>query len=152
MSTFPFRRIAEDKPTPPEVYNWRLWSMAAVIASAAILVGYDSAFVGGAIVLDGFTNDFGNLAPDTSANLVTTYQAGAFFGAFAGYPLGHFIGRRWGIIIAAFFSAIGAILMVIASPTTGLGIMYVGRAVNGCECSRSTLTGCSGPNMSSISL
>lgn len=124
------RRI-EDRPTPPQVYNWRIWCLAAISASAAIMIGYDSAFVGGAIVLNSFTNDFGELAANTSANLVTTYQAGAFFGAFLGYPLGHFLGRRWGISIAATVFTIGSIIMVIASPSTGLAPIYAGRAIAG---------------------
>ncbi|PWN33099.1 general substrate transporter [Meira miltonrushii] len=121
----------EDRPTPPEVYNWRIWMLAAIAASAAIMIGYDSAFVGGAIVLKGFDNDFGKLDVSTKANLVSTYQAGAFFGAFAGYPLGHFIGRRWGITICAIVFTIGAIIMVIANKSTGLGPIFGGRALAG---------------------
>ncbi|CAO1628564.1 unnamed protein product [Jaminaea pallidilutea] len=124
-------RRVEDRPTPKEVYNWRLWALAAIAASNAIMIGYDSAFVGGAITLKGFTNDFGKIPLDTSANLVTTYQAGAFFGAFVGYPMGYYWGRKWGIFIAALVFTIGSIIMVIASPSTGLGPIYAGRAIAG---------------------
>lgn len=124
-------RRVEDRPTPPEVYNWRLWALAAIAALNAIMIGYDSAFVGGAITLKGFTNDFGKIPLDTSANLVTTYQAGAFFGAFIGYPLGYYWGRKWGIFLAAIVFTIGSIIMVIASPSTGLGPVYAGRAIAG---------------------
>lgn len=124
-------RRVEDRPTPSEVYNWRIWCLAAVAASAAVMIGYDSAFVGGAIVLQGFKNDFGTLTTSTSANLVSTYQAGAFFGAFAGYPLGHFIGRRWGITICAVVFTIGAVIMTVAHRSTGLTPIFVGRALAG---------------------
>lgn len=126
-------RRTEDRPTPAEVYNWRIWVLSAIAASAAIMIGYDSAFVGGAIVLAGFKNDFGDLKATTSANLVSTYQAGAFFGAFLGYPLGQFAGRRWGISVAAFTFLVGAVIMVIANGDTGLGPIYGGRALAGRE-------------------
>lgn len=87
--------------------------------------------MGGAIVLKGFTKDFGKLDANTSGNLVSTYQAGAFVGAFAGYPLGHFVGRRWGLTIAAILFTIGAIIMTIASGSTGLAPIYAGRALAG---------------------
>lgn len=121
----------EDRPTPKEVYNWRIWLMAAIAASAAIMIGYDSAFVGGAIVLKGFANDFGKLSTSTKANLVSTYQAGAFFGAFCGYPLGHFAGRRLGITICAIVFTIGAVIMVVAHKSTGLAPIFAGRALAG---------------------
>jgi len=58
-------------------------------------IGYDSAFVGGTIALASFKDEFHferlsksqiNLL---SANIVSCYQAGAFFGAFFAYPFGH---------------------------------------------------------------
>lgn len=124
-------RRVEDRPTPKEVYNWRIWALAAIAAWAAVMIGYDSAFVGGAISLKGFVKDFGTLHKDTSANLVTTYQGGAFFGAFLGYPLGHYWGRKWGLFLCAVIFTIGSVVMTIASPSTGLTPIYVGRAVAG---------------------
>jgi sugar porter (SP) family MFS transporter len=127
----PSFKVVEDRPTPKEVYNLRIWGCAAVAASAAIMIGYDSAFVGGAITLKGFLKDFGTLDPNTSANLVTTYQAGAFFGAFMGYPLGFFAGRKWGLMTCAVLFTIGSIIMICANPSTGLAPIYAGRAVAG---------------------
>ncbi|PWN20466.1 general substrate transporter [Microstroma glucosiphilum] len=127
----PSFKVVEDRPTPKEVYNLRIWGCAAVAASAAIMIGYDSAFVGGAITLKGFLKDFGTLDPNTSANLVTTYQAGAFFGAFMGYPLGFFAGRKWGLMTCALLFTIGSIVMICANGNTGLAPIYAGRAVAG---------------------
>jgi hypothetical protein len=31
----------EDRPTPAAVYNWRVYAIAAVAGSAAIMIGYD---------------------------------------------------------------------------------------------------------------
>ena len=45
------------------------------------------------MALKSFTNEFGTLSATTSANVVSTYQAGAFFGSLFGYPLGYFFGR-----------------------------------------------------------
>ena len=121
----------EDRPTPPQIYNWKIFGLACIAAWAAVAIGYDSAFVGSSITLAGFTNDFGKLASSTSSNLVSTYQAGAFFGSFLGYPVGHFIGRRWGLTLVATIFTIGAVIMTVASPATGLAPIYAGRAIAG---------------------
>jgi hypothetical protein len=74
--------IVEDRPTPKEVYNWRVYYSAAVAASAAIMIGYDSAFIGGTLALSSFKKefDFASLSKSqlnlTSANIVSVYQAG----------------------------------------------------------------------------
>ena len=84
--------MVEDRPTPSSVYNWRVYLSAAVAGSAAIMIGYDSAFIGGTIALDSFNKEFGlnHLSKSaialTSENIVSCYQAGAFFGAFFAYP------------------------------------------------------------------
>jgi hypothetical protein len=31
----------EDRPTPKSVYNWRVYAIAAVAGSAAVMIGYD---------------------------------------------------------------------------------------------------------------
>jgi hypothetical protein len=33
--------IVEDRPTPKEVYNWKVYFSAAVAAFAAVMIGYD---------------------------------------------------------------------------------------------------------------
>lgn len=100
----------EDRPTPKEVYNWKVYFCAFVAGSAAIMIGYDSAFIGGTLALPSFEDEFGfdklskSAIALTSANIVSCYQAGAFFGAFFAYPFGHFLGRKRGLqIFSAMF-------------------------------------------------
>jgi hypothetical protein len=89
--------LIEDRPTPKSVYNWRVYYSAMVAASAAIMIGYDSAFIGGTLALDSFTTEFhfdelsDSKVSLLKANIVSCYQAGAFFGAFFAYPFGHFV-------------------------------------------------------------
>lgn len=129
--------LVEDRPTPKAVYNWRVYYSAAVAASAAIMIGYDSAFIGGTIALSAFTKEFhfASLKPAQvdllKANIVSCYQAGAFFGAFFGYPAGYFLGRKKGIALFAAVFVLGAGLMLGANGTRGLGLIYAGRTLAG---------------------
>ncbi|THU84878.1 general substrate transporter [Dendrothele bispora CBS 962.96] len=88
---------------------------------------YDSAFIGTSMSLTSFKREF-NLI---SANIVSLYQAGCFFGAFIGYPIGYFLGCKWGLFICAVIFNIGAILQVVTNSSTGLGIVYAGRIIVG---------------------
>lgn len=81
--------LVEDRPTPKEVYNWKIYLLAAVASFTSCMIGYDSAFIGTTLALSSFREEFGfstmsktavNLV---SANIVSCYQAGAFFGAFS---------------------------------------------------------------------
>lgn len=80
-------RMVEDRPTPKAVYNWRVYLCAIIASFAACTIGYDSAFIGTTLALPSFESEFGfdtmgeselNL---TKSNIVSVYQAGAFFGA-----------------------------------------------------------------------
>lgn len=66
-----------------------------------------------------------------SANIVSCYQAGCFFGALSGYFVGYYFGRKWGLFVASIVFVVGSVLQVVASGKTGLGIMYAGRAIAG---------------------
>ncbi|GAA5917953.1 hypothetical protein JCM5296_000276 [Sporobolomyces johnsonii] len=108
-----FERV-EDRPTPKAVYNWRVYSCAIVAATAAIMIGYDSAFIGTSISLPAFKQEFG-LATKTSAqfasissNIVSTYQGGCFFGSLLGYPLGQLLGRKLGLLVSSLVFCLGA--------------------------------------------
>jgi hypothetical protein len=39
-------RLIEDRVTPKEVYNWRVYYSAAVAAFAAVMIGYDVSYNG----------------------------------------------------------------------------------------------------------
>ncbi|GLB38972.1 putative major facilitator superfamily, sugar transporter (TC 2.A.1.1) family protein [Lyophyllum shimeji] len=127
----------EHRPTPEEVYNWRVYFAAMVSSFAAVMIGYDSAFIGTSIALSSFKSEF-SLNKKTasqfaliSANIVSSYQAGCFFGAILGYPLGYFYGRKWGLVVSASIFCVGSILQIVASSSTGLGIIYAGRVIVG---------------------
>lgn len=77
-------RAVEDRPTPKEVYNPRLYAEAAIIATGSLLFGYDSAFVGTTIARASFKADFGidaDNSADISSNITSAFQLGAFVGA-----------------------------------------------------------------------
>lgn len=94
-------RAVEDRPTPKEVYNLRLYFECSIIAMGSLLCvpeviflrevkltatsfGYDSAFIGTTIARDSFVRDFkvyGSEANNISSNITASFQAGAFFGA-----------------------------------------------------------------------
>ncbi|SCZ96380.1 BZ3500_MvSof-1268-A1-R1_Chr8-2g10156 [Microbotryum saponariae] len=140
-------RKVEDRPTPSAVYNWRVYLCAIVAATAAIMIGYDSAFIGTSIATTAFKKEFGLLAPKTSAarfatisansefsvgGVVSTYQGGCFFGALLGYPAGVLLGRKWGLLLSALVFCLGAGVMLAADDgARGLGPIYAGRIVAG---------------------
>ena len=117
----------EDRPTPPEVYNWRVYLCAAVTSMAAVMIGYDSAFIGGTLALPSFVNEFKWNPKEKSvsevnflkANVVSLYQAGAFFGAFFAYPFGHYLGRQKGLTVFSAVFILGAGMMLGATGERG---------------------------------
>lgn len=130
-------KLVEDRPTPKSVYNWRVYLLAAVASFTSCMIGYDSAFIGTTLALSSFKdefhfNDMSTTAVNLlSANIVSLYQAGAFFGAFFAYPIGHFWGRRVGLMASALVFILGAGLMLGANGDRGLGLIYGGRVLAG---------------------
>lgn len=129
--------LVEDRPTPKAVYNWRVYALAAVASFASCMIGYDSAFIGTTLALKSFTKefDFASLSAEalatTKANIVSVYQAGAFFGALAGYAGGFFLGRKWGLVLFALIFEVGAAIMLAAGGSRGLGPLLAGRVLAG---------------------
>ncbi|GKT94425.1 LOW QUALITY PROTEIN: quinate permease [Colletotrichum tofieldiae] len=153
-------RAVEDRPTPKEVYNWRLYIESSIIAMGSLLFGYDSAFIGTTIARKSFVNDFG-ITPDTSkeisSNITSAFQAGALGGALMCFfswtpflfqisilgtdtalPVTEYVGRKWALIISNLVFLAGAIPMVAA--TNDLASMYAGRALTGWGCGVITAT------------
>ncbi|KAI0595603.1 general substrate transporter [Biscogniauxia sp. FL1348] len=129
--------IEEDRPTPKSVYNWRVYACASIASFASCMIGYDSAFIGTTLALPSFIDEFGfdklndaekNL---TSANIVSLYQAGAFFGSFFAYASTHYLGRRKSLFIYVAVFALGAGLMLGANGDRGLGLILGGRVLAG---------------------
>jgi MFS family permease len=99
--------------------------------------GYDSAFIGTTIALPSFKAEFGMTHLSTSAlnllsaNIVSCYQAGAFFGAIFAYLAAFFLGRTSGLAVFSAIFVLGAGLMLGANGERGLGLIYAGRVLAG---------------------
>ncbi|KAH8883732.1 MFS quinate transporter QutD [Thozetella sp. PMI_491] len=130
-------------PAPEAVYNWKVYGLAVSAAMGSAMFGYDSAFVGGAITLPSFQSRFGLSSSSgeglaaLKANIVSTFQAGCFFGALFCYFLCEKLGRRIPLILCGALFNVGAILQV-ASPGN-LGMIYGGRALTGLAVGASSL-------------
>lgn len=129
--------MIEDRPTPKNVYNWRVYACACVASWAACMIGYDSAFIGTTLSLPAFVSEFGfakmtasHLAL-TKANIVSVYQAGAFFGAFGAYASSYYIGRRKSLLLWVLIFMLGAGMMLGANGHRGLGLIIGGRVLAG---------------------
>ncbi|QLQ80017.1 hypothetical protein HG537_0D00170 [Torulaspora globosa] len=132
----------EDRPTPSQVYNWRIYFTAMLASTASILIGYDSGFIGGTVANPHFLPNFGvkpntTEADNTTANVISCFHAAAFFGALLGYPLAHYWGRRKGLIVFSAIGAIGAAVMI-AAVQGHLAPMYIGRVLTGLTVGAST--------------
>jgi MFS family permease len=81
-------------------------------------VGYDTSVIGGTMALDSFRRDFGlnnrsESETDTlEGNIVSTFQAGCFFGSLLTFPLAEKFGRKLATIIAVSIFCVGGSLMV----------------------------------------
>lgn len=129
--------LIEDRPTPKSVYNWRVYACAAVASFASCMIGYDSAFIGTTLALPAFKEefDFASLSASqlalTTSNIVSIYQAGAFFGSLSAYLTNWFWGRKKSLYIYSLVFVLGAGLMLGANGERGLGLIYAGRVLAG---------------------
>lgn len=130
-------QVIEDRPTPPSVYNWRVYVLALIASCGSNMIGYTSAFIGTTVTLTSFKEEFGldkmttNEQDLISENIVSLFIAGAFFGALLTYGLSHWIGRKWCLAIASATFTLGAGLQCGANGSRGLGILYAGRVLSG---------------------
>ena len=129
--------LTEDRPTPKEVYNWRVYVCAATASFASCMIGYDSAFIGTTLALPSFADEFHFDTYSKSKlallkqNIVSVYQAGAFFGSLAAYVSSYFLGRRKSLILFALIFILGAGMMLGANGDRGLGLIIGGRVLAG---------------------
>ena len=65
------------------------------------------------------------------ANIVSVYQAGAFFGSLFAYASAHFLGRRKSLWLFSLVFIVGAGMMLGANGDRGLGLIYGGRVLAG---------------------
>ncbi|ODN87431.1 MFS quinate transporter QutD [Cryptococcus wingfieldii CBS 7118] len=128
-------KIVEDRPTPPEVYNWRLYSAALLIAWGAITFGYDGAFMGTTIARSSFNEYFqidslsASDYADVSSNITSCFQAAAFFGAAFSWALMETWGRKITLQVSTVIFIVGAILQTV--PPKNLDYIYAGRSICG---------------------
>lgn len=148
--TMSLRSVKEEEdlqriPIPDEVYNYKIVLLAITAASAAIIIGYDAGFIGGTVSLTSFQQEFGldkmsaGKKADIEANVVSVFQAGAYFGCLFFYPVGEYLGRKVGLILSGFFLTFGAAISLISNKDNGLGGIYAGRVLTGFG-----IGGCSG--------
>lgn len=85
------------------------------------MYGYGSAFIGGTLGLPSFQRAFG-LADSSkdelaslSSNIVSTFQAGAFFGCIVGFVSAERLGRKLVIMGAAVVFIVGVIIQLIGN-------------------------------------
>ncbi|KAH6914768.1 general substrate transporter [Coprinopsis sp. MPI-PUGE-AT-0042] len=131
--------FVEDRPTPKAVYNWRVYTAATVASFAACTIGYDSAFIGTTLALPSFVAEFGlseayRPAAEVAlikANVVSVYQAGAFFGALGAYVTSYYFGRKMTLVMWTVIFMIGAGMMLGANGDRGLGLIIGGRVLAG---------------------
>ncbi|KAF2730776.1 MFS quinate transporter-like protein QutD [Polyplosphaeria fusca] len=129
---------------PPEVRNWRIHLIAMVASMSALAMGYDTAVIGGTMALNSFIRDFGwehvdKTTRDTiQANIVSTFQAGCFFGALFTFPIAEKLGRKKTIMLAGLVFLVGGTLMTAAQGS--LNLIYAGRAIAGLGIGASSLT------------
>lgn len=137
--------IKEDSknPSPPQIYNWRLYFCALAASMGSAMFGYDSAFIGGTLSLPSFQRDFGLTSQSAevraalSAHIVSTFQGGCFFGAILIYWLNERFGRRKSLITAGTVFCIGVIMQLCS--VGRIGLMYAGRAFTGLGVGSSSL-------------
>lgn len=148
--TMSIHSVKEDEdlkrvPIPDEVYNFKIVLLAITAASAAVIIGYDAGFIGGTVSLQAFQKEFGldkmttKEKKNVEANVVSVFQAGAYFGCLLFYPVGELIGRKFGLICSGFLLTFGAAISLISNQQRGLGAIYAGRVLTGLG-----IGGCSG--------
>jgi sugar porter (SP) family MFS transporter len=101
------------------------------------MIGYDSAFIGTTLALPSFVDEF-NFAEYSESrlallkqNIVSVYQAGAFFGSLFAYFSSYFFGRRKTLMLFTLVFIVGAGMMLGASAERGLGLILGGRVLAG---------------------
>lgn len=128
--------LVEDRPTPSAVYNWRVYACAAVASFASMTIGYDSAFIGTTLALPSFVSEFGfaDMSKDhlafVKSNIVSVYQAGAFFGSFFAYASAYYLGRKKSLWVFITVFMVGAGIML-AAKNGDLAPIYAGRVLAG---------------------
>lgn len=120
---------------PAAVYNWHVYALAISAAMGSAMFGYDIGFIGGAMTLPSFKHKFGldaasgDRLASLNANIVSTFQAGAFFASiFVSYFAERF-GRKIPLIFCGALWDVGVILQVTSNGS--LALILAGRVLTG---------------------
>ncbi|OBT94481.1 hypothetical protein VE01_07207 [Pseudogymnoascus verrucosus] len=130
-----FGRAEEDRPTPKEVYNLRIYILALCATMGSWMFGYNNGVIGGTIILPSFHAAFSLPAPSTpeyatiTSTIVSLLQLGALVGSLLIFPLVRLSGRLPSLAIGSGLFAFGCLLQVFASGR--LPYMYAGRFIGG---------------------
>ena len=128
--------MVEDRPTPKSVYNWRVYVSAMTASFASCMIGYTTSFIGTTVSLESFQDEFGLSTMGASqrsliqANVVSLFQAGAFFGSIFSYGTAYYFGRRITLWTFVTMFIIG-VCITFAAIGGHLGPMYAGRFISG---------------------
>ncbi|CCX34490.1 general substrate transporter [Pyronema domesticum] len=123
------------KTDPPEIYNWRVYVLSCSACFAGALFGMDTGIIGGVLKMETFRRKFGLSgisdigAANLEANIVSTLQAGCFFGALGAYWFADKYGRRTALFGCALIAIIGTVMQAVS--LGHLSVMYVGRLITG---------------------
>jgi len=120
------------KNDPPEIYGWRVFALTFSACFGGMLFGWDIGSIGGIIVMPAFKSKYGltdKTAANLTSNIVSTLQAGCFFGSLAAYYCADRWGRKPSLLIAATITTLGVIIQVASSGH--VSVLYIGRLVAG---------------------
>jgi MFS family permease len=113
-----FTRAKEDRQTPPEVYNYRIYLLTLFACLGSWMFGYNNGVIAGVLVLPAFARDFDLPPPGTTrynniiANVVSVLQLGGLLGSVATFPLMKLSGKRVAMAVSAAVYLLGAALQV----------------------------------------
>lgn len=135
-------KVEEDRPTPREVYNWRIWMTALLASTGSMLIGYDSGFIGGTTQTSSFKKNFkldqlDDQGSEIISNVISCFHLAAFGGALFIYPISHRWGYRIAMLIASAIGVAGSAVMI-GGASGSLAPFYVGRVLTGLTVGAST--------------
>jgi MFS family permease len=113
-----FSRAPEERPTPKEVYNYRVYLLTSLVCLGSWMFGYNNGVISGVLVLPAFSRDF-HLPPvgssaysNVTANIVSLLQIGGLVGSLGMFPVMKYWGRKVALVIAAAVYFVGVALQV----------------------------------------
>ncbi|GAA97811.1 uncharacterized protein L969DRAFT_89643 [Mixia osmundae IAM 14324] len=122
------------------VRDRKVYLMASCASFGGMLFGWDTGLIGGVLSMASFQRSFNLNAKDskafarTTGDIVSSLQAGCFFGALMITPLcSTRYGRKKAIILAALVFLLGSVLQTLAGirGSSSLAPLYAGRAIGG---------------------